>query len=362
MPFRSAVAFAVLLSFVGACQSPPPRSLPMGLEAPVMSPPGGLSAQERLSWWEQQLPRLTSADRSEARLAMGELSLQLGNAKEARITFYEAKGGRLAASEMAQAERGIGLSYFLDGQVALGVPHLERSRENLEVPAQQEVDFLLAAVRGDAVAAGSDLLSQRMSAYMEASHLTGPVEKSNPAMVGQIQVDITRAQWGAAAMQSNWDRMTTPYRIAIHHTAEPFTATSVSATAAEVRNVQATHMHRDDPMADIGYHFLIDRAGRVVEGRPLYAQGAHASGDFNIGNIGICLLGNFSAQPERGASYAKAQRPSAAQMATLERLVDQLRQIYNIKASQVQGHRELKNTECPGDELAAWVKRYQRSG
>jgi len=330
----------------------------MGLEPPVMSPPGDLDAQGRLDWWERQLSLLTPADRSEARLAMGELQLELGNAKEARIAFYEAKGGRIAAREMAQAERGIGLSYFLDGKVELGLPHLERSRSGLEAPALQEVDFLIAAVSGDPVEASSEVLSQRMSAYLEASHLLAPQAAEAQVPSDQIAVDIRRAQWGASAMYSNWDRMTTPYRIAIHHTAEPMTGTSISATAAEVRNVQSTHMGARD-MADIGYHYLIDRAGRVVEGRPMYAQGAHAYGDNNIGNIGICLLGNFSSQPDRGSAYSRAQRPTPEQMETLERVVDQLRVIHNIKASQVQGHRELKSTECPGDELANWVKRYR---
>jgi hypothetical protein len=359
MPFRTAVAFALLLPILGSCATPPPKAKTMGLEPPTMSPPGAMTAQERLDWWARQMSRLSSADRSEARLAMGELSLELGNGKEARISFYEAKGGRLAASEMAQAERGIGLSYFLDGQVGLGMPHLERARENLEAPAQEEVDFLMAAARGDSVSGDSGMLGQRLSAYLEGAHLSGPKEAAAVATGDKIQVDVTRAQWGAAAMQSNWDRMTTPYRIAVHHTAEPISGTSLSATAAEVRNVQSTHMHRDDPMADIGYHYLIDRAGRVVEGRPMYAQGAHASGDNNIGNIGICLLGNFASQDNRGAAYRTAQRPTAEQLQTLDRLLDELRAIYGIERSQVQGHRELKSTECPGEELSQWVKRYR---
>ncbi|MDP7063244.1 MAG: hypothetical protein QF489_09990, partial [Planctomycetota bacterium] len=137
---RPAVALALLLPLLGACATTPPKPKAMGLAPPVMSPPGDMTAVERLAWWQNQLPRLSSEDRSEARLAMGELSLELGNAREARIAFYEAKGGRLAAREMAQAERGIGLSYFLDGRVQLGVPHLERAREDLDKPAQQEVD------------------------------------------------------------------------------------------------------------------------------------------------------------------------------------------------------------------------------
>jgi hypothetical protein len=357
---RSAVALALLLPILGACATTPTQSKAMGLEPPVMSPPGDMNASERLTWWQNQLPRLSSADRSEARLAMGELSLELGNASEARIAFYEAKGGRLAAREMAQAERGIGLSYFLDGQVDLGVPHLERAREDLLEPAQQEVDFLLAAASGDFVEAGAPVIEERMSVYLNAAHIKGPVVAAPSAAAGGVHMDMTRGQWGAAAMRSNWDRMTTPFRIAVHHTAEPMNGTSVNASAAEVRNVQSTHM-KDRGFADIGYHYMIDRAGRVIEGRSMKAQGAHASGSNNVGNIGICLLGNFSSQPERGSSYSQAQRPTSEQLATLDKLLGELREVHGIAANKVQGHRELKDTECPGDELARWIGRYRMS-
>lgn len=357
---RSAVALALLLPILGACATTPTQSKSMGLEPPVMSPPGDMIASERLAWWQNQLPRLSTEDRSEARLAMGELSLELGNASEARIAFYEAKGGRLATREMAQAERGIGFSYFLDGQVDLGVPHLERAREDLQGPAQQEVDFLLAAVNGDFFAASEPVIKERMSVYLNAAHLKGPVVVVPTAMAGGVRLDLTRAQWGAAPMRSNWDRMTTPFRIAVHHTAEPMTGTSVNASAAEVRNVQSTHM-KDRGFADIGYHYMIDRAGRVIQGRVMSAQGAHASGTNNVGNIGICLLGNFSSQPDRGPSYGQAQRPTPEQLASLDRLLSELREVHGISASNVQGHRELKDTECPGEELSRWISRYRMS-
>jgi hypothetical protein len=201
-------------------------------------------------------------------------------------------------------------------------------------------------------------MEQRMSVYLNAAHIEGPAVASPASSSSRVQVDMTRAQWGAAPMRSNWDRMTTPFRIAIHHTAEPMTGTSANASAAEVRNVQSTHM-KDRGFADIGYHYLIDRTGRVIQGRAMTAQGAHASGSNNVGNIGICLLGNFSSQPERGPSYANAQRPTQEQLDCLEKLLGELREVHGIPASKVQGHRELKDTECPGDELARWISRYR---
>ncbi len=101
---------------------------------------------------------------------------------------------------------------------------------------------------------------------------------------------------------------------------------------------------------DIGYHFVIDPYGRLFEGRDLRYQGAHANGDNNVGNIGICLIGNF-----------EKEKPTQAALDALEREIGALRQKYDIPRSRVYGHRELRATECPGDALMRWVERYRKS-
>ena len=323
-----------------------------------MSPPGDLSAEQRLDWWRDQLPRLSPADRVEARLLMGELNLEVRRTADARVAFYEAKGGRISATELARAERGIGLSYFLDGNVSAGITHLERSVSGLQGPALEETTYLLAAARGESVTGLSDAAGQRMQGFLTEANLRAPEAAIPTVEHGPIAFDVSRAQWGAAKMHANWDRMTTPYRITVHHTAMPFSSTDLGASRAEVRTVQRLHMN-DRGMADVGYHFLIDRDGRVFEGRPLHAQGAHSSGDHNIGNIGICLLGNFVSDPDSGADHAVAQAPTVKQMEGLERLVGEVCNEYDIKGSQVWGHKHWKSTACPGPHLMAWAQRYR---
>lgn len=323
-----------------------------------MSPPGDLSAEQRLQWWNDQLPRLSPSDRVEARLLMGELQLELRRTGDARVAFYEAKGGRISATELARAERGIGLSYFLDGNLSAGVTHLERAVSDLTGPALEETHYLLAAAKGESVTGLSEAASQRMQGYLAEANLTAPQAAPDSVQYGAIAVDVPRNRWGAAQMHSNWDRMTTPYRVTVHHTAMPFSSTDAGASQAEVRTVQRLHMN-DRGMADVGYHFLIDRAGRVYEGRPLFAQGAHSSGDHNIGNIGICLLGNFVSDPASGPDHAVAQAPTVLQMETLERLVGEVCSTYDIAGSQVWGHQHWKSTACPGPHLMAWAQRYR---
>ncbi len=102
---------------------------------------------------------------------------------------------------------------------------------------------------------------------------------------------------------------------------------------------------------DIGYHYVIDYSGRVWEGRPIEYQGAHAgNNDANKGNIGIVVFGNFD-----------IQRPTQAQLSSLQTLTEQLMKQYDIPLSKVYTHCEIRKvcglgaTDCPGKYLQAQV-------
>ena len=99
---------------------------------------------------------------------------------------------------------------------------------------------------------------------------------------------------------------------------------------------------------DIGYHYLIDPAGRVWAGRSLDYQGAHARGSNNIANIGICLLGNFD-----------DERPRPTALRSLASLLGALRERHDIPAFRVYGHCDFCVTACPGRHLSSWVGRYK---
>lgn len=365
-PFGSGAARAFFLGALlcGACAAPPPAPAPMvTYDPPVISPPGDLPADQRLAWWEERLPLYNREDRLEARLCMGELLLELKRPEEARYAFFEVLEGDVSLAEAARAERGIGLSYYLDGAPRMGISHLEQARVGLEKPALEEVNYLIAAGRGG-VAAADPALALRTKDYLAAAGLLAAAPQAAPAAGTPANglVDVTRAQWRAKNLQANHDPMGKPYRITIHHTAEPLTSDSLAATIAEVQNIQMLHV-RDRHWADIGYHFLIDRAGRVVEGRNIEVQGAHAgNSEANQGNIGIALMGNFEAQPERGPEYTRVQEPTAAQLAALDELVAALRAKYGIAAREVWGHDHFRDTECPGSRLRAWVAQERSRG
>ena len=166
---------------------------------------------------------------------------------------------------------------------------------------------------------------------------------------------LPRSAWDArSALPGEMSRMSRVRRLTVHHSALLAHETSQRNAAAVIHSIQKTHMDGNG-WGDIGYHFLIDRAGRVWTGRQLSWQGAHAGGpQRNRGNIGICVLGNF-------VGSRRGQNPSRAQLAALESLVVDLCGRYGIPSTQILTHRELRSTDCPGARLQLAVDHLRKS-
>lgn len=153
---------------------------------------------------------------------------------------------------------------------------------------------------------------------------------------------LARSTWASRGpIPSRINPMRGISRITIHHEGMPdmpFTTTDKDATRQRLEMVRNSHVnHRG--WADIGYHFVVDRAGRVWEGRPLAYQGAHVKNE-NENNIGVMCLGNF-----------EIQTPSAAQVTALENFVRDLRRRHRVAEARIYTHRELGSTSCPGRNL-----------
>lgn len=128
--------------------------------------------------------------------------------------------------------------------------------------------------------------------------------------------------------------------IVVHHSATP------NGGAARFEKA-----HKEKGWDELGYHFVIgngtDTADGLVEvgGRwPVQKHGAHAKtpdNRYNDFGIGICLVGNFD-----------ETRPTPKQMASLTKLVAYLANKYNIKTSDIIGHKMTgKQTDCPGNNM-----------
>ncbi len=151
-------------------------------------------------------------------------------------------------------------------------------------------------------------------------------------------IAVTRAAWGARTRDCYSPQA--PSMITIHHTETP--SNDAMSTAARLRQIQNYHIDVRG-FCDIGYHFLVGQDGQVYQGRPENVVGAHAGGH-NQDNVGIAFVGTFN-----------DAAPSDAMMSAAARIMGALARGYGISLSRttVKGHRELGNTDCPGDALDA---------
>jgi hypothetical protein len=167
---------------------------------------------------------------------------------------------------------------------------------------------------------------------------------------GGLQI-IPRAQWAKAApIMPRINPMRGINRITVHH--EGWTAvwfSDYASTAARIESDRRTHVS-DRGWGDIGYHYIIDRAGRVWEGRNVAYQGAHVKAN-NENNLGIMLLGNFD-----------YQEPTSAQQESLRRTVAAMMRQYRVPVSRVYTHQEIQPTRCPGQLLQPRFVAMRRNG
>lgn len=119
--------------------------------------------------------------------------------------------------------------------------------------------------------------------------------------------------------------------VVIHH------AAAAQATAAGVARWHMTPPPNGRGWREVGYHFMVDDAGRVWAGRPLREVGAHAS-PHNTGSVGICYLGD-----------ARRGMPWEAEVAMVA-LTEACCAAYELGSDHVRGHGELTDTStvCPG--------------
>lgn len=160
---------------------------------------------------------------------------------------------------------------------------------------------------------------------------------------------IPRRYWTASRPNNSLiNPMLTPiHKITIHHDGLPMPADDDSKSRLEM--IRYSHVNRNG-WADIGYHFIVDRAGKVWEGRPINFQGAHVKNN-NEHNIGVLCLGNF-----------EIQQPSSSQLNGLAAQIAYLRRQYRLSINQIYTHQEINPTKCPGRYLQPRVASMRSHG
>jgi hypothetical protein len=215
--------------------------------------------------------------------------------------------------------------------IKLGKPGPERFTNQIASLSNFDVDRLRR-----------EFLGHTMPAVSVALPLSEP--ETLPSSLAETDI-LPRSAWNAAPIRANIDPMTGITRITIHHTGEIWTSLDLEQTGKKIRDHQLFHQNGKG-WADLGYHFLIDRCGRIWEGREIRFQGAHAgNSDLNRGNIGISLLGNY-----------EEQQLNSLQEKSLNNLLTVLCYEYDLRLWHIVTHRELKNTACPGRYLQSFVE------
>jgi hypothetical protein len=236
---------------------------------------------------------------------------------------------------------------------------------DLSVASRRGFIFLsLAALTGCGVSGGEQALTTPLPPPVwpdgQVPRTKPPVQLPPKAVVAKpapkVEVPQTlgvmpRASWSKRAPDySGMDRMLPIKYITVHHDGlDPFWKTAERDCAARIEFIRNSHT-AGRHFADIGYHFVVDRTGRVWEGRPLNYQGAHVK-NCNEGNIGVLCMGNFD-----------VQAPSDQQFGSLCRHVNRLMNQYKVSGRNVKTHQEWAKTACPGRNLQGRFKKVRDKG
>ncbi|MEV6170951.1 FG-GAP-like repeat-containing protein [Streptomyces sp. NPDC051954] len=196
---------------------------------------------------------------------------------------------------------------------------------------------------------------------------------------------ISRAQWGAdeSMVEDPPEYIDKVSAVFVHHTVGTNNY-SCAESAALVRGIMAYHVETEK-WNDIGYNFLVDKCGRIFEGRAggidLPVRGAHTYG-FNGDSTGIAVLGDFegdaSAVPPKPAGKpTRATLESVARVAawklgqyggnptgkvTLTAAADTgvWKAGQQATLNTISGHRDGFATACPGKNLYAKLGEIRR--
>jgi hypothetical protein len=226
---------------------------------------------------------------------------------------------------------------------------------------QLRTDRHLAGARVNFVTAGASPVDGVAAAALP---LATPILPAGP---GQPPI-IARRAWGHGSAHPRQPPFYGTVKLAfVHHTVDA-NGYSAAEVPAMLRATFAYHVHVRG-WWDIGYNFLIDRFGRIWEGRAggidMAVIGAQA-GAYNSESTGVAMLGNFmNAVPSPAALHALqrllAWKLSLHGVPTTGRVtvvVDPADAFYtrfrpgaHVSLPRVAGHRDGDLTACPGNAL-----------
>ncbi|ANC32821.1 N-acetylmuramoyl-L-alanine amidase [Isoptericola dokdonensis] len=225
-----------------------------------------------------------------------------------------------------------------------------------------DVAQVQARVTGDAAGVVRDLALAVVDPGTSAADddVAAPPTEVSPSGAAVVAAAVptaptiaTRAAWGADESMMTWSPRQGSIRGAtIHHTAGTNSYSSAQVPGI-IRGIYAYHANTRD-WGDIGYNFLVDKFGRVWEGRAggILSQtiGGHAIG-FNTNTTGVSVLGNYDLVQPSAASVSAVVRLTAWKLALHDVPATGTTTIEGKRLPRILGHRDVAATACPGRYL-----------
>ncbi|XP_066255767.1 peptidoglycan-recognition protein LB-like isoform X1 [Euwallacea similis] len=155
---------------------------------------------------------------------------------------------------------------------------------------------------------------------------------------------VSRDEWGARP-PTLVENMTNPVPfVVIHHSYIPAACFTKEDCIVAMQWMQDFHQFNRS-WNDVGYSFAAGSDNRIYAGRGWSAVGAHAPG-FNNQSIGICIIGDWTEKlpPEEQLQIVR-------QFIRLGVIKGYIKEDYKLI-----GHRQARDTDCPGDALFAEIQ------
>ncbi|MFJ4281655.1 peptidoglycan recognition protein [Streptomyces massasporeus] len=236
--------------------------------------------------------------------------------------------------------------------------------ETSAVAEASAVNADLAPLGATEIAALNRAESEREYLALNPGALTERQLQAKP-YVGPRPGIVTRRGWGAnEGLRESGFRYTKKVKAAfVHHTASGNNYRCSQAPSL-IRSIYRYHV-KSMGWRDIGYNFLIDKCGKIYEGRAggvaKPVLGAHTLG-FNSNSMGIAVLGSYgTTKPSKSAVKAVARltawklglyRVNPKGKTTLKSAGSNLhRKGKKVRLNVISGHRDGFKTECPGRKL-----------
>ncbi|TGD33201.1 hypothetical protein EB835_01485 [Brevibacterium sp. S22] len=214
----------------------------------------------------------------------------------------------------------------------------DASEDASEAATDESTDAEAASAENVDAAAGATVTNQN---YVPGSSTVDTVAKK----VSKPKIG-SRSSWGAKAYRGSPDYASGIKQSVVHHTSGS-NSYSAEDVPGIIRGIQAYHQDGRG-WNDIGYNVVADKYGRLWHARggdvSKAVIGAHVAGH-NSGTFGISVLGTYNS-----AAPPKKTRDAVASAIAWK---FSLNGISKATKSNLVGHRDLGQTDCPGDAFYA---------